>query len=206
LHTISDITLFSRSEFSTLAGNFDCNENNLNTYIKQFAYKHASEGLSQTYLIHKDNTIIAYVTLSISTVSDNDGHYEETKRNCDIPESYRFPMPALKIARLATGDSFKKRGYGSILLSLAKIKSMVLQITGGCRLITVDARKDAMGFYRKQGFYCLSSYDDEETVFMFSKVNPVKSITVKYLGNIKEFCSLYCLNAELETIMQHVRI
>ena len=66
-----------------------------------------------------------------------------------------YPLPALRLARLAVHQRERGRGIGVALLravfSLAR--NMATEI--GCLGIVVDAKPDAVEFYRKLGFVAL---------------------------------------------------
>jgi GNAT superfamily N-acetyltransferase len=61
-------------------------------------------------------------------------------------------LPALKIARLATHQEYEGRGIGRAMLLKTVAIAMRISCCVGCRMITVDAKPDAVGFYLKYGF------------------------------------------------------
>ena len=71
--------------------------------------------------------------------------------------SKRFKAyPAIKIGRLAVHEDYSRHGYGSKLLDL--IKTLVISNRySGCRFMTVDAYKDVIPFYEKNGFVRINS-------------------------------------------------
>jgi predicted N-acetyltransferase YhbS len=73
----------------------------------------------------------------------------------------RKTYPALKIGRLAVDVGFKGCGIGSYILNAVET---IVQDTRdyGCRFLTVDAYRDAFGFYLKNGFEFLSSEDETD--------------------------------------------
>jgi hypothetical protein len=66
----------------------------------------------------------------------------------------RYPVPALKVARLATSSSFQSRmrGTGSLLMRLSYNVGLQIGDKVGCRLITLDADPEAVAFYEHLGF------------------------------------------------------
>lgn len=191
--SIIPLSFLTESQFDKLAKEFQCTESALSDYLRRFAYKHSKEGLSQTYCLINDdaNEIIAYITMVSSVISDKEGDaYTDVKNECNI-KGYRFPIPAIKIARLATDNRFTKQGYGSVLISIAKIKGYIAQFNEGCRILTVDSKNDAVEFYRKNGFFKLSMISDSKTELMYTVLTPLKKLTSESINEFIEFCQLF---------------
>lgn len=191
--SIIPLSLFVESKFDKLTKNFQCSEEALSHYLKRFAFIHSREGLSQTYIILNDDSseILAYITIVNSVISDKEGDsYTDVKKECNI-EGYRFPIPAIKIARLATDNRFVRQGYGSILIGIAKIKAYIAQFNEGCKIITVDSKIDAIDFYTKNGFYKLSTIGDTTTELMYSVLTSIKKLTKENIDEFIEFCQLF---------------
>ena len=68
----------------------------------------------------------------------------------DEKRKYSF-FPAVKITRLGVSLQFQKRGIGSLLLDTVK-KFFTTENRTGCRFLLVDAYKDAVPFYERNGF------------------------------------------------------
>lgn len=68
--------------------------------------------------------------------------------------------PALKICRLATDMQYRGLGLGTLIINMI-IASYQRDNKAGCRFVTVDAYRDALPFYYKQGFVPLSKEDEE---------------------------------------------
>ena len=60
--------------------------------------------------------------------------------------------PAIKIARMAVDEKLSGAGVGRYLLLAAVGKVHHLSLEVGCRYITVDSKREAVGFYEKNGF------------------------------------------------------
>jgi hypothetical protein len=63
-------------------------------------------------------------------------------------------VPAMKIGRLATSLSFKERyrGMGETMVGFSLAVGTRMAREAGCRLLTVDAYSQSVGFYEKLGF------------------------------------------------------
>lgn len=147
------LTLF---ETTYIFKNFDCGDENLNKYIKTHAYLNDTNNLSKTFVCIDDNVIVGFVTLCNAQI--------EFK---DMPVSYknkypRYPVPSIKIARLAVEKTLQGRGYGKDILTFALKKSVQVSLEVGVKLIVADVKEQSKEFYKKYGFiqvneqtYCL---------------------------------------------------
>ena len=91
-------------------------------------------------------------------------------------EKHLGSYPAVKICRLAVSLQHKGEGLGTDLVSA--IKQMLVNNTAvsACRFLTVDAYKDALPFYLKNGFRLLVNNIEDE------------SYTVPMYFDLKELC------------------
>ncbi len=74
-----------------------------------------------------------------------------------LPEKRRkglpaYPIPCLRIARLAVSDDAQGKGVGAELLRHALLIAMQMVDKVGCAGVLVDAKADAVAFYAKYGF------------------------------------------------------
>jgi GNAT superfamily N-acetyltransferase len=63
-----------------------------------------------------------------------------------------YPIPILRIARLAVDKSFQGHGIGKLLLRSMFELALELRDKVGCAGVVVDAKKDVVAFYEKLGF------------------------------------------------------
>jgi len=63
-----------------------------------------------------------------------------------------YPLPALRIARLAVDSRAQKRGVGAELLKHALVIAKATADAVGCVGVVVDAKPDAVAFYERYGF------------------------------------------------------
>lgn len=124
-------------------------------YLTQFSYKHSIDGLYKTYLfLTSDGKAAAYISFSIATIDGNDA-----KNYLEVPLGLNYPIPALKITRLLTSDEYIKLGIATELLELSVILSFVLSNQIGCKAIVVDAKSEAVSFYKDNGYVILNNED-----------------------------------------------
>ena len=133
---------------------FDCGVDVLNEFLSRYARKNDSIGIGRTFVALDDSGVIAgYFTLATAQV-----------KYTEIPEHQRlklpkYPIPALRIATLASERKFQGKGVGRWLLKQAFIKAVQVADITGLYLIIVDAKETSKGFYEHYGF---SRLEDEE--------------------------------------------
>jgi len=78
----------------------------------------------------------------------------------------------MKIGRLSVDKSQKGKGIGTELLDYLKIWFVTDNKTG-CRYITVDAYRNSLNFYLKNGFQYLTDSDEsQDTRLMYIDLLP----------------------------------
>ena len=126
---------------------FDCDIEILNEFLTRYAIKNDKLGISKTFVsLNHNNRILGYFTLATAQVA-----YQE------IPDEYRiklpkYPIPALRIARLAVDKKLQGQGIGCWLLSQVFIKTIQVAEITGLYLIIVDAKETSKSFYEHYGF------------------------------------------------------
>ena len=138
---------------------FDCGVKELNMYLYGYAQKNDILGLGKTFIALDDNNfILGYFTLSIAQIS-----YEElpTSYSSNLP---KYPIPSLRIARLAVHKDLQGKGFGKKLLTQAFLKIIQVAEITGLYLIIVDAKESSQNFYKHYGFIKLN--DEEFTYFL----------------------------------------
>ncbi len=129
-----------------LLNNFTCGVKDLDTYLLKYALVNDSLGYGKTFLLISNNEIIGYYTLSSSSIK-----FDEYPKqiNEKIP---KYPIPCIRIARLAILKKEQGKGYGKKLLKDAFIKILSIADTIGVRLVVVDAKESSKTFYEQYGF------------------------------------------------------
>ena len=104
--------------------------------------------------------MIAYITLVCGEIvlEGDMSLLDET----DLQYNYKS-YPALKIARLAVDARHRDNDYGAILVELAVgTAKEIICPAAGCRFVTVDSKRGAVGFYQKQGFTLLDTPENKK--------------------------------------------
>ena len=185
----------SKSNFKKSVSNVHCRQHQvLVDYLTQFAYKHSFDGLYKTYTFLTAKEIVAsYISFSITTIEGNDA-----KSYLDVPIGLNYPIPALKITRLLTSDEYTKLGIASRLLVFADILGFILSTQIGCKAIVVDAKNEAIDFYKLNGYDILNTEDDSvETLLMIKKVDTLQNYADDLdivLNQFIDFCEDYSLD------------
>lgn len=129
---------------------FACGEPTLDAYLRQQAAQHHRDGISTTHVLVDDADpacILGYYSLSAAQLLLTDLQEADRKR---LPT---YPVPAIRMGRLAVSASEQGKGHGDYLLAHAVARSLGLREQLGVRVLLVDAlHEDAARFYRAYGF------------------------------------------------------
>jgi GNAT superfamily N-acetyltransferase len=126
---------------------FDCDNEQLNTWLIHHALASQRADLARTYLALDGRAIAGYVSLTTGSV-----------RREEAPKRYvrgmpRHPIPTILVARLAVDRRHRGRQLGSRLLAEALRRAVTASDTVAARLVVVDAIDErSAAFYRKRGF------------------------------------------------------
>lgn len=123
---------------------FDCSTEVLNEFLSRYSLK--------------NDDIVGYFTLATEQVV-----FE------DIPDEYRgklpkYPIPSLRIARLAVDKDLHGKGIGKWLLAQVFIKIVHVAEITGLYFIIVDAKETSKSFYEHYGFI---KFKDKDLPLLF---------------------------------------
>lgn len=110
-------------------------------YAGQNQFRHH---IGATYVAVESGRILGFVTVSPGSLDAS-----------DLPSGRRtppYPVPILRVARLAVDASAHGRGLGRALLRFAIELAERMMIELGCVGVVVDAKREAEEFYRRYGF------------------------------------------------------
>lgn len=102
-----------------------------------------------TYVAVQDSEVIGFVTVAATSIIVAELPARQRKR---LP---KYPLPALRIARLGVAASAQGQGIGKQLLRAALHIAHDMSSLAGCVGVVVDAKPDAIAFYEQYGFETL---------------------------------------------------
>jgi predicted N-acetyltransferase YhbS len=73
----------------------------------------------------------------------------------------KYPIPSLRLARLAVAESAQGQGAGRLLVRTMIALAQQMAESVGCAGVVVDAKPEAAAFYRKLGFVQLDLVSGE---------------------------------------------
>jgi GNAT superfamily N-acetyltransferase len=129
-----------RSDFRS--GNIDL-DRFFQRYAGQNQFRHH---IGTTYVADQDDHITGYVT-----VSSGEMVAEKLTKNLRrrLPA---YPLPILRLARLAVDSRYQGHGIGRLLLRAMLELALEMRDRVGCIGVVVDTNPDAVTFYSSMGF------------------------------------------------------
>ena len=142
-------TIYEVNEYEIAT--FSCGNTDLDKFLSKYALINDQNGYGKTFLLEDDGKIVGFFTLCSSSIK-----FEEfpTINSHLLP---RYPIPCIRIARLAVQKEYQGKGYGRELLKQAFLRILNVATTVGVRLIVVDAKESSKSFYEKYGFARLNN-------------------------------------------------
>ena len=131
-----------------VVGEFDCGSHtSLSEWLKRYALQSQQGNSTRTYVVHRENRVVGYYSLSASSVRKEDA----SERAARYQPGH--PLPVILLARLAVDKSEQKRGLGPALLKNALQRCLAASKEIGARAVLVHAiDADARNFYQHYGF------------------------------------------------------
>jgi GNAT superfamily N-acetyltransferase len=139
-------------------------------YAGQNQFRHH---IGTTYVaIDEAGVVMGFATVSPSEVITASLPASKRKR---LPQ---YPMPVLRLARLAVDERARGGGVASLLLRSILILAQKMAFDYGCVGVVVDAKLEAVGFYEKLGFVALEVHAGQlgerpEPVPMFLEIGAI---------------------------------
>jgi GNAT superfamily N-acetyltransferase len=112
-------------------------------YAGQNQFRHHT---GTTYVAVEADRILGYATIAAGNI---EGDALPAKGRRALP---RYPLPVLRLARLAVASTARSRGVGSAVLRHVFLLALRMAGEYGCVGIVVDAKPDAAEFYARVGF------------------------------------------------------
>jgi GNAT superfamily N-acetyltransferase len=122
----------------------------LDHFFHQFAGQNQfRHHIGVTYVTVDNGRILGFATIA-------PGHIEiETLPLSERKKLPRYPLPVVRLARLAVDESARGQGVGAQLLRFVLTLAVRMANEFGCVGVVVDAKPDAVDFYARFGFVSL---------------------------------------------------
>jgi ribosomal protein S18 acetylase RimI-like enzyme len=137
-------------DIGVIRDNFDCGIPELNDYLKKYARQNQRKGIAKTWvaiLQNGDGQVAGYYSISMAQLE-----LESLPEN-DRKGLPRYPIPVMRIGKLAVDRSMQGRRLGETLLVDAFNRVIRLSQDIGVFGVIVDAlNEQAKGFYLKYNF------------------------------------------------------
>lgn len=153
---------------------FCCGQPDLDTFFQRYAGQNQFRfHIGVTYIAVDAATIYGYVTVASGSIE-----VDALPASSKLPRTY--PLPILRLGRLAVEQRHQGEGIGKSLLQHILRLALRQRETVGCVGIVVDAKPTAVTFYQRYGFQPivdvlegqLGGYPMPISMFL-----PIKSIT-----------------------------
>lgn len=124
------------------SGNID-----LDRFFQRFAgQNHFRHYIGVTYVAVDGDAVVGFVTVSAASLE------METLAPALRRKLPAYPLPVLRLARLAVGEPAQGLGIGRALLRFVFALAHEMSARLGCVGVVVDAKDDAVTFYESYGF------------------------------------------------------
>jgi GNAT superfamily N-acetyltransferase len=161
---------------------FDSGDPDLDRFFKRFAgqnqFKHY---VGTTYVAEEAGLLGGFATVSAAQVEIRDIPPAKHGR---LP---RYPLPVLRLARLAVDKKAQGRGVGLALLKAVFVMARAMAGDFGCIGVVVDAKPQAVTFYERYGFTALEVVqghlgDRPEPLPMFLEIGAIPATSEELSG------------------------
>lgn len=149
----------------------------LDRYFSQYAgqnqFRHR---IGANYVALADGEIVGFATVSPAQMEVRKLPATLARR---LPH---YPLPVLRLARLASSQSYQGQGVGLMLLRYVLRLAQRMSRELGCLGVLVDAKPDAAAFYERYGFHMLDVEDGslrEAPRAMFLPLDSIPEETAK---------------------------
>ena len=133
---------------------FRSGDADLDRFFRRFAGQNQfRHHVGVTYVAVDRGHVLAFATVAAAHVEIDDlPRAVEQKRP-------RYPLPVLRLARLAVDQSAQGQGLGLQLLRFVLRLALQMADDYGCVGVIVDAKPDAEAFYAKYGFIAVEAVE-----------------------------------------------
>jgi GNAT superfamily N-acetyltransferase len=147
---------------------FSSTNDELNDFLINDALISQDVLISRTYLCYHRTALVGFLTLVTDTIE------VKLVEAPDGVDGYQYSKyPCIKIARIAVDREYAGKGIGRFLLLWAVGTVYRVSRVVGCRYITVDAKKESVRFYEKNGFRIIKRYSERNFPPMYLNMYPI---------------------------------
>ena len=134
---------------------FRSGDADLDSFFQKYAWQNQfRHHIGNTYLA-VERRILGFMTVSVSSM-------EFERLPADLKRKLpRYPLPVLRVARLAISEDAQGQGIGRRLMRAAFAMAIELRAKLGCAGVVVDAKRGAESFYSSFGFEPLEIIEGE---------------------------------------------
>lgn len=142
-------------------------------FRKYAAVNQFDHHLGITYVAVEGERVVGYATVASTAIRGDDFPSSRARR---LP---RYPLPALRLARLAVEKRHHGKGIGTGLLRYVFSLALEMSVRLGCIGVVVDAKATAVAWYEAFGFEKLLSLmgqsgERPEPILMFLPLDRVR--------------------------------
>ncbi len=129
---------------------FRSDDTDLDSFFQKYAWQNQfKHHIGNTYVAADQGKILGFMTVA-------PGDMEIDRLPADLRKTLpRYPIPVLRVARLAVSHDAQGQGVGKRLMRAAFAMAIDLRERFGCAGVVVDAKRDAESFYSSLGFESL---------------------------------------------------
>ncbi len=127
---------------------FDCGVEALNVYLQRYARQNHENNIARSFVaVDQENRVLGYYSVASASIEFESLPEDHAKR---LP---KYPVPAVRIARLAVYCTRHGQGIGARLLVDALKRILAASADIGIKVVLVDAKNEtARQYYRHYGF------------------------------------------------------
>jgi len=135
---------------------FESRQADLDYFFKRYAGQNQfRHHIGVTYIATNEDRIFGYITVAM-------GVLEAETLTDRKPSTVPYPLPVLRLGRLAVDHRYQGHGIGKQLLRYALGLAVSQKETVWCVGVVVDAKSDAIAFYLKFGFLMIEGVVEGE--------------------------------------------
>jgi len=133
-----------------------------NADLDRFLHRFAAQNqfrhfVGVTYVALDEGHILGFATVAPGDVEIED---LPAATRAKLP---RYPLPVLRLARLAVHEEVQGQGLGSQLLRFVLQIAVRMAAGYGCIGVVVDAKPEAEAFYAKYGFFRIEAVEGQSS-------------------------------------------